>query len=191
MKLTPLLLLGPITWASLGFAGSAPQPPSPEYVWRQSQEKDAARTFTFTRYTLVGQFLSPPSIQIADRPALALDCIPSTGSHPAKGKFLTANLLVGGTLKVVYVEPEEIHGTSYYPKVIVRYRTDKIKQEEEKWLSGTDKASASIPKDAMKKILHAHTVAITTADDRGSQIDMQFILPDPTLVEQGCNIDEH
>jgi hypothetical protein len=93
-------------------------------------------------------------------------------------------------MKVVYVEPEEIHGTSYYPKVVVRYRTDDAKEEEEKWSPGTEKTSVSIPKHSLQKILRARTVAISAPDERGSQIAVRFDMPDPTPVEEACNVDE-
>jgi hypothetical protein len=190
MKPTPLLLLVPLAWASFGFAQSAPQQPSSVHGWRQSQKTDAARAINYTRFTLVGKFVASPQ-DASDRPTLAVDCIPGRESSAAKGTFLAANLLVGSTLKIDYVEPEEIHGTSYFPKVAIRYRTDGARNEEEKWSPGTEKTSASIPKDALKKILRARTVAITADDDRGSQVAMQFDIPDPTLVEAACNVDYH
>jgi hypothetical protein len=188
MKPAPLLLLAPLAWTAFGFAEPAPQQPPAAQVWQQSQKTDTARTYTYTRFTLAGKFTSPHD-PAASRPALAVDCIPGQGSPPARGRFLAANLLVGGTLKIVYVEPEEIRGTSYFPKVVVRYRADSAKDAEEKWSAGTDKTSASIPKDSLKKILRAHTVAITAEDDHGSPVAMQFEMPDAAPVDQGCNVD--
>jgi hypothetical protein len=146
---------------------------------------------TFTRFTLAGKFLTSPHDQVANRPALTMDCIPGTGSHPSKGKFLTGNLLVGTTMKIIYVEPEEIHGTSYEQNVAVRYRTDDVQDEaRENWSPGTEKTSAAIPKDSLKKILRARTVAITVDDEHGSSVAMQFDMPDPAQVEEACNVDE-
>jgi len=159
-------------------------------VWRQSQKTDAANTMTFTRFTLVGKFTQPQAAG-TNPPTLALDCIPASLSHNAKGKFLAANLLVGTTLKIVYVEPEEIRGTSYFPKVVVQYRADGAKGEEEKWSASTDKTSLSVPKDSLKKILRAHTVAITADNDQGAPVGMSFDLPASPLAEDGCNVDEH
>jgi hypothetical protein len=190
MKPTSLLLLVPLAWASFGFAQQSPQQPSSADGWRQSQKTDAARAITYTRFTLVGKFLTSPQ-GVADRPALAVDCIPAQESPSAKGGFLAANLLIGTTLKIVYVEPEEIHGMSYFPKVAVRYRTDQAKEEEEKWSPGTEKTSVSIPKDALKKILRARTVAITADDEHGSQVAMQFDMSDPALIQEACNVDYH
>jgi hypothetical protein len=191
MKPNPLLLLVPLAWASFGFAEPAPQQPSSAHGWRQSQKTDAARAMTYTQFTLVGKFLTSPQNVVSDRPALVMDCIPATESPSAKGRFLAANLLVGTTLKVVYVEPEEIHGTSYFTKIVVRYRIDDAKEEEEKWSAGSEKTSVSIPKDALKKILRARTVAITADDDRESHLAMQFDMPDPALVEKDCDVDYH
>jgi hypothetical protein len=191
MKPTPLLLLAPLAWASIGFAQQPPQQPLSAHAWQQSQNSDAAHTYTFQRFTLAGKFLTPPHDPVANRPAVAVDCIPGRGSDHPKGKFLAANLLVGTNLKIVYVEPEEIRGMSYYPKVAVRYRADDAKDKEDKWSAGGDKTSASIPKDALKEFLRAHTVAIGVDDDRGTQVAMQFEMPDAALVEQSCNVDEH
>jgi hypothetical protein len=193
MKPTPLLLLVPLAWVSFGFAQPAPKQPSSAHGWQQSQQNDAARAFTYTRFTLVGKFVTSPQVKppqdVPDIPALTVDCIPGQESHSARGRFLAANLLVGATLKVVYVEPEEIRGTSYFPKVAVRYRTDGAGEEQEKWSPGAEKTSASIPKDALKKILRARTLAITADADRGPQVAMQFDLPDAAPVEEACNVD--
>jgi hypothetical protein len=191
MKPTSLLFLLPLAVTSLGLAQPAAQQPSSPHAWRQSQKTDAAQTLTFSRFTLAGQFATSSQGDGSHRPTLALDCIPGAGPHPAKGKFMAATLLVGSTLKIVYVEPEEIRGTSYFPKVAVRFRTDGAKDEEEKWSVGTDKTSASIPKESLKTILRARTVDITADNDGGSQVAMHFDMPDPTLVEASCNVDEH
>ena len=188
MKPTSLVLFVPLVLASLGFSAMAPQQ---HPVWRQSPRTDSVRGITYTRFTLTGKFVkSPPEGDVANRPAFVLDCIPGKGSHPHKGRFMAGNLLVGTGLKVEYVEPEEIHGTSYFPMISIQYRLDDAKEEQEKWSPGTDKTSASIPVGSLKKILRAHSVELTAADDHGSPVVMQFEIPDPTPVEQGCGVDE-
>jgi len=192
MKPTPMRLLVPLAWASFGIAQPATQQPAMAHVWQQSQATDVAGSLTFTRFTLVGKFLDAPNDPGSNHPALALDCIPGTGPHPSKRRFLAGNLLVGTTLKIDYVEPEEIHGMSYYPKVVVRYRTDDADGEkQDNWSPGADKTSVSIPKDTLKKILRARTIAITADDEHGTEVAMEFNMPDSTLVEQSCNVDEH
>jgi hypothetical protein len=192
MKSGLLLLLVPLALASFGLSALAPQQSPSAHVWRQSQKADTFRGFTYTQFTLTGKFTRSPQSQddVSNRPALVVDCIPGKGTHRPKGKFLAGNLLVGTTLKIEYIEPQEIHGTSYLQKVSVRYRTDDAKEEEEKWSPGADKTSASVPKAVLKKILRAHAVEITATDDRGAQLVMQFDMPDATPVEDGCNVDE-
>jgi len=182
MKPTSLLLLLPLALASFGLSAPAPQQPSSTQGWQQSQQTDATREITYTHFTLVGK-------SSQGRPTLVLDCLPAKESHRGKGKILNANLLAGTPLKIEYVEPEEIHGTSYFRKVTVRYRTDDGKEEVDKWSLGSDKTLIAIPKEALKKILRAHSVEITAQDEHGSPVTMHFQVPDPTSVEETCNVD--
>jgi len=188
MKFAPQLLLVTLASTSFALAEQAPQPESSAPGWLQSQTTDTVRGYTYTRFTLAGKFLNAPQGMNAPRPALVVDCIPSQDSHASKGKFLSGSLMVGTTLKIVYVEPEEIHGMSYYPKVAVQLRTD-ARREDENWSPGTDNTSANIGKGAMKRILRARTVAITADDNNGSPVAMQFDMPDAKLVDQGCDVD--
>jgi hypothetical protein len=189
MKPTPLVLLVPLALASFGFST---MPPQQTPAWRQSQKTDAAAGgATDARFTLAGKFLKAPQGDVPNRPAFVLDCVPGEESHRAKGRFLAGSLVVGTTLKIIYVEPEEIHGTSYFQKIAIRYRVDNSKEELEKWSPGTEKASVSVPLGLLKKMLRAHSVEITANDDRGSPIVMEFDMPDPTPVETGCGVDDH
>jgi hypothetical protein len=187
MKAAPLLLLVPFALASFGFSAISPQQAPAAPVWRQSQKTNPSRGTTYTRFTLEGKFLKAPQGDFPNRPALVLDCAPGKGSR--KGKFVAADILIGPTMKIDYVEPQEIHGTSYYPKISVQYRIDDAKEEEEKWTPGTEKTSATVPKDSLKKILRAHTVELTGEDDRGSRLVMQFDMPNSPPVEEACNVD--
>jgi hypothetical protein len=192
MKISALLPLFSLGFASFGFTAMAQQPSA----WQQSQKTDAAAGTEYTRFILAGKFVKSPQGEVPDHPTLALDCVPGKESYRHKSRFVAGNLVVGSPLKIHYVEPEEIHGTSYYPKVSIRYRLDGAKEEVEKWSPGTDKTSASvstsasIPEDAVKKMLRAHTVAITAEDAGGLPLVIRFDMPDPALVEEGCNVDE-
>ena len=190
MKQFLLFLALPVGLASFGFPGTRPFQTTPDHVWRQSLKTDAARGTAYDRYTLTGKFLKAPQKgDLANRPALVVDCNPPKEGRNGKGKFESANLLVGPALKIHYVEPQEIHGTSYFPKVFVQYRINDGKDVKEQWAPGSDKASASIPKDTMKKLFRAQTLDITTNDDTGATVVMKFDMPDPGPVTQGCNVD--
>jgi hypothetical protein len=192
MKLTLALLLVPLAWASIGFA----QSPTPsDHEWRQSQHRDAADSYTFTRFVLAGGFLTALPGHPADRPALRLDCI--SPSEAPRSKLLAAVLLVGIPLKILYAEPEEIRGTNYFPKVAVRYNTDGSGQEERRWGAGTDrvptskpsdKTSATISTDALKKMLHAHTVVISVDSEQGVPVKLQFEIPDSASIRASCDM---
>jgi hypothetical protein len=176
--------------ATSGWTQPAAQP-SAAPAWQPSRMTDAAQTYTYSRFTLLGSLTNASNEKSGNRPALTLDCIPGSPSHP-RGRYLDATLLVGLKLKIVYVEPEEIHGISYYPKVNVRYRVDQAKDEtRDQWSAGADKLSVSVPKEVVKQLLRAHSLAISVAaDDHGSLLQLKFDMPEPTLVEQACNVDE-
>jgi hypothetical protein len=191
MKSTP-----PFALVSLLAAVCALAQTSPSAEWRQSQHRDAADSYTFTRFELRGKFLSSSPAQAADRPTLTVDCIPSAPSH--RSKLLGADLLVGTTLQILYVEPEDIHGIDYFPEIEVRYRTDGAGEQRQKWPAGTDriptakpsdKTSATIPKDALKRILRAHTAVITLDDEHDAPIEMQFEIADSAAVKAACQIE--
>jgi len=187
MKSTTLLALVPLLWASLAFPASAQQQSSSSgQGWRQTQVTDGAAS---TRFTLTGKFLKGPSGNVSNPPVVAIDC--GSGRRANEGRLIAGNLLVGVPLKINYVEPTEIHGTSYYPKVFVQVRmNDEAKKDKRQWTPGKDKTSAVFAKYTLQKLLRAHTVEITAQDEVGDDIVMQFDVPsDSKAVEAACNVD--
>ena len=186
MKFTTLLALVPLLWASLAFPARAQQQTSSSgQGWRQTQMTDGT---PYTRFSLTGKFLKRPAGDVSNPPVLAVDCGKGRGS---KGRLIDGNVQVGAPLKIHYVEPSEIHGTSYYPKVFVELRVDDdAKKEKRNWTPGKDKTSAVFSKYSLKKMLSAHTVEITTQDDAGNDVVMQFDVPsDSKAVEEACDVD--
>lgn len=204
MKTTLLLILVPLAGPPMGVAATLDQPSSGP-VWQQSERTNAANSFNFSRFTLVGKFLTPLHDAAPNRPALVVDCIPGQESPRGRGTYLAGNLLVGTNLKVMYVESEEISsgltGMFYLPKIAVGYRIDNARKEqrdrwsptsaktEYQWSPESDKTSASIPKHSLEEILRARSVAITANDDHGREVVVRFDMPDPTLVERACRVD--
>jgi hypothetical protein len=204
MKTNLLLLLVPLACPTFGIAASAPQQPSSVPVWQQSPRTNAADDFTYSRFTLMGNFVTPSHDATRNRPAFVVDCIPADESPRGHGMLLASNLLIGTNLKVMYVESEEIPsgitGIFYFPRIPVRYRIDNAKKEEhdqwsptsakteDQWSPGSDNTSASIPKHSLGEILRARKVAITTHDDHGREVVVRFDMPDPTLVEKVCQL---
>jgi hypothetical protein len=176
-----LFLFVPFALASIAFSGTSAQQQSSSPEWRQTQRTDDVRG-AYTRFTLVGKFLKSPEGDTANRPALVVDCSSYNRSH--RSKFWRGNLVVGDPLKIDWVEG----GFLYFPKVAVEYRLNDGKEEKENWTPGTDQTSASFSKGSFEKMLRAQTVEITAEDNHGSQVVMQFDMPDPTPVEQSCDI---
>jgi hypothetical protein len=184
MKRALISLVVPLALTSIAFSGTNPQQQSSPSEWRQTERTDAVRG-TYTRFTLIGKFLKPPKGDTANRPALVVDCSTYNRSH--RSKFWRGNLVVGDPLKIDWVEG----GFLYFPKVAVEYRLNDGKEEKEDWTPGTDKTSASFSKGSFEKMLRAQTVQISAEDNHGAQVVMQFDMPDPTPVEQACDVDVH
>jgi hypothetical protein len=189
MKPIRVFLLVPLALASLTFSATSPQQRSTSQGWKQTERTDAVRG-KYTRFTLVGKFVkSPQGDDAANRPAMVVDCSTYNRSH--RSKFWRGSLVVGDPLKIDWVEPEQIEVMSYYPKVAVSYRLNDGKEDKENWTPGTNKTSASFPQSSLQKILRARTVELTAEDNHGLQVAMQFDMPDPTQVEQSCDVDVH
>jgi len=182
----PLLLAALVAWPSIGYSEPSPQQSGMPPGWQRSQRPDAADGSAVTRFTLVGKSLASPQASGSDRPDLVVDCAATDGSSSHKGRMLAATLHAGAELKVLYIEPEEIHGMGYVPTIDVLFHTDAVKQEKEQWSPGGDKKSLSVPRDTLKKILHAHTADVAATDVHGAPVNLQFDLADSSQVEQAC-----
>ena len=167
-------------------ASSAPQ--SSAAQWRRAEKPDPNRARTLIQFTLTGKFLTSPRNAAPNRPALLVSCVPNRRDE-SEGKFSDAQLLVGSAVKIDYVEPPELKtGTSYNQEVSVKFLLNDGKAAVKQWPAGTDKSSATIPKDAVKEILRAHTVVMTVREKDAGEVEMQFEMPDPAQVEKACGI---
>ena len=185
MKKPQLLLLAPVALLLAAFTTQGQRQTPSTGGWQQAQRTDAARDYSTTQFTLPGKFLTPPKKDVGDPPSLVVTCKP----HASRRKFSTAYVNVGAPLNIEYVEPDEIKaGTSYFPKVTVRYRLDDQKEEKEQWTPGAEKTSASIPRVVLEKILRARTVQIKVAEFHGGEISMQFDVPDSTQLGTACGL---
>src|SRR5580704_15036184 len=190
MKAALAFLLLPLAWVSFAFSSIMPIPQQSQNgnEWRQTQRTDPVRG-EYTRYSVAGKFIKSPPGDESGRPLLVVDCGAYNRSH--KSKFFRGILVVGDPLKIDWVEPEEIHGISYFPKVDAVYRLNDANEEKEEWTPSTDKTSASFSKGSLEKMLRAHTIEITAQDQSGAPVVVQFEMPDSTLLGQGCGVDQH
>ena len=165
---------------------SPPQSSAPQ--WRRAEKPEPNRGRTLIQFTLKGKFLTSPRNEAPNRPALLVSCVPDRHDE-SEGKFSDAQLLVGTAVKIDYVEPPELNtGISYNQEVSVQLRLNDGKADEKQWMAGADKSSASIPKDAVKEMLRAHTVVMTVREKDAGEVEMQFEMPDPAQVEKACDI---
>lgn len=179
------LLLGTIALAT-----AAHQAASATTEWSASQDRDYRGT-AYNQFFLTGKFIKEPRGGSSDPPSLVVRCKVPKGGGQARGKFLSASIRIGAPVKIDYVEPEVIHGTSYFPKIAVRYRLDEGKEHREEWSPGSEKGSASIPKESTKLLLHARSALMTIGDPSGTDVTIQFDVPDPAQVENACSMGHH
>jgi hypothetical protein len=190
MKLLYAVLLIAFLFGTITFSTSARQTPTATAEWRASQDTDYRGT-AYNQFSLTGKFIKEPRGGSPDPPSLEVRCKAPKSGGPAGGKFQSATIRIGVPVKVDWVEPEVIHGTSYFPKVTVRYRLDEGKERREQWSPGNEKWSASIPKNSMKLLLRGRSVLLTVADPSGTDVVFQFDFSDPAQVENACNLGHH
>jgi hypothetical protein len=192
MKLSPVVLALPLFASFLcALAPARAQQAPSTHGWQQSDKTDPNRAISTIQFTLFGRFTDPPRGSVPGPPSIVLVCEPSDHKRAGTGKYINGYVQVGSPLKVDYVEPSEIHGTSYYPEVPVNFRVDNEKPQDTKWPPRSDKTSIALDKDAAKKLLHGREVVISTTEPFESQIVMHFDVPDSTAVFTTCGIREH
>ncbi len=185
--LVVIILAGAI---GLSYGASAKPQPANGPDWQASQRTDYHGA-PYTQFILTGRFVKRPHADVTAPPSLVVNCEPTKESRWSRPGFRDATLRVGAFLKIDYIEPEEIRGMSYDPKITVRYRLDDGKEEHEEWAPNSDKTVSSLPKEALKKLLEAHTVLLTVNEDGAGEVEMQFDMPDPGKVSQACYLKVH
>jgi len=181
---TFVVLLALTVQAQSAFAAPSDAPTSP--AWQVTQRNDSSREYPYTRFTLVGKFTN--GVAGATGPSVVIDCLADLVSHPLTGRVLSASVSAGFPLKVIYVEPLEIHGTSYFPKVATNFRANGSAERQQEWSVGADKTSATIPGDALATLLTSQNVSISAEDSKGASFTMQFDIPDSASVRNSCDI---
>lgn len=190
MKMVHAPLLISFLLATITFTTPAQQSATTAGEWRASKDTDNRGT-AFNQFSLTGKFIKEPRGGSSDLPLFVVRCKPPKSGGPSGGKFLSASIRMGSPVKVDWVEPEVIHGTSYFPKVGVRYRLDEGKEHREQWPPGNEKGSASLPKNSTKLLLRARSVLMTVVDPSGADVAIQFDISDPSQVENACSLGHH
>jgi hypothetical protein len=185
-----------ITWpvavlfALLPFAAGSQRPSSSPQAWQQSGKSDPSRGILTSQFTLTGGFVDPPHGKEPGPPSIVLNCEPLERKNGTEGKFVSGYIQVGAPLQVKYVEPDQIEGNSYLPKVDLTYHVDSEKPQDVQWPPRSDKTAVSLDKEAVRKILRGHTVVITVKDFFETPVVMQFDVPESSEVLSTCGIRE-
>lgn len=190
MRSTHLILIILVGGIGISIAAAAGPQPASGPDWQTSQRTDYHGA-PYTQFTLAGRFVKRPHADVTSPPSLVVNCEPTKESRWSRPGFRDALLRVGTNLKIDYIEPEEIRAMSYDPKVTAEYRLDDRKVENEEWAPGPDKTSAYLPKEALAKLLQAHTVLITVNEESAAEVEMQFDVPDPGKLSQACHLKLH
>jgi len=164
-------------------------------AWKKADKSDALLKISFVEYSLNGTFLTRPHHSSLDAPRLVLHCQPS--NH--KARFLEGWIDVGAVVKI-HVGPD---GSVVVP---LSFRLDDKKLESDYWPSSTDGTSIflNVPGCAtcyVNKLLfgrdtphkrrlekQTHKVLVGVQEAFGSEIEMQFDIPDVAEVGDACGL---
>lgn len=181
-------LLAPAALAVLATSLLA-QNPAASANWQKAERFDSGRNLTLTEFTLTGRFTSPPRGNAPGPPSIVLDCLPH--KHGDEGKFLSGWVQVNSPLRIRFVEPTEIRNNSYNQEVFVTWHVASEKPRNAQWPPRSDKTSATLDKETVKKLLGDHQLGISMEEPFESEIVMQFDVPDSVDVLNACGIREH
>jgi hypothetical protein len=184
---------------------------APIAPWQRGQKTDPLRGITYAQFSLVGKFLTPPEKASNPNPVIIVRCTPGRdkkGGHGyTNGKFSEGYILVGGVMDSSVAEG----GDSF---VSVNFRLDDGKLQSEQWGRSTDFSAIffSHPTcplcgrgyDIFANLLYGHAmyhkentnpqvrkVVIGVSEYLGSEVVMQFDMPDATEVAEACGIIMH
>jgi len=188
--------------------GQMPPPTQTPPQWHHEQKTDPARGASFTQFSLTGKFLTPPQNTSNTNPTMFVRCIPGSNNHGhTKGKFIAGYIWVGARINYDVAES----GASFVP---VEFRLDEGKLQSERWGRSADPAavffadptcaSCGPGREVLAQLLYGRPtlrkqetnpqvrkIVIGVDEFLGSEIVMQFDLPDATEVAEACGIIGH
>ena len=173
--------------------------------WKRTEETDAFRGTHYVQFVLQGHFLTPPRTGSAQTPLMVAQCVPGKRLGIFKGRFLDGFVVTGAVLNSQVIEKDTIFGGKSLPSVIVvQYRLNDGKIHSETWNPSTDGTSAFFPEVALNTMLYGHylphkegtgdpvrKVVLAINEAMGSEIVIQFDMPDPALIADDCGVIAH
>jgi hypothetical protein len=181
---------------SLLFTGLfLPQEPSTS-GWVREEKNDALHRLDYSEFALPGKYLVPPKRDNSTTtPMLIVRCKEGSrryGNGRVNGKFLTGFLAVDAVLDF------KSNG------VPVEYRLDDGKVQRRNWDHSTDGSGAFFNDIEFNTLIYGHFMAhkentnppvrkiiIGVPEYLGAQIQVEFEMPEPTVVAEVCGVVLH
>jgi hypothetical protein len=188
----------------LAFGGVA----SAQTLWQRKEKTDPLRGTSYSQFSLVGKFLTPPRNASNANPIMIVHCISGKGNRGhTNGKFIDGYILVGGVMDSVVSG----NGDSFTP---VEFRLDDGKLQGEQWGRSTDFSAIffSHPNcslcgsgyDVFANLLYGHhtyhkenttpqvhKIVVGLTEFLGGEVVMQFDMPDATEIGEVCGVVWH
>jgi hypothetical protein len=159
---------------------------------------DPLRGTHYIQYESKGTYLTPPRRASPDStPSIIVQCQPDPKAYPghARGKFLKG---------YVYTQSVVDSGGASVGRVRVQYRRDDGKLQEVFWTASTDFSSIFFPEIDFNTLMFGHfmphkegtgnqtrKLVIGMEEFMGSEVVVQFNLPDETDVLESCGVLYH
>lgn len=175
---------------------NAQSPQASQSAWRRTEKSDALHRLDYTQFSLEGRYLVPPKKIDPSPPVLVVKC--QQGRHRygmsgyVGGKFLAGYLIVDAVLDF------------RKDGVPVEFRLDDGKLQSTTWASSTDGSGAFFGDVDIDTLLYGHLlphkentnppvhrIVLGVPEYLGSQIQVQFDMPEPTEIADVCGVAIH
>lgn len=189
-----------MVWASILVLLTSTLAFSQQPEWKQTAVNDPLRGVAFEQFTLEGRFLVPPQHSQMTAPALVVQCQP--GKHrTTNGLFMAGWIATGAVLNSVVQRNAAI-------RIPVEYRLDDKKLQSDFWQRSRDTTAIMLNDNGfltndcnINTLLYGHCakhkrgkgdpvrkVLIGVPEYLGSEIEMEFEMPDPEQVADACGL---
>ena len=176
--------------------------------WHREDKTDPLRGTSYSQFSLVGKFLTPPKDKKVSDPIMIVRCAGGRGNHGhTNGKFIDGYIAVGTVMDTQVSD----QGIAFVP---VEFRLDGGKLQSESWARSTDFSAVFFGHpncalcgsgyDEFANLIYGHhayhkentspqvrKVVIGLQEFLGGEVVMQFDLPDVTEVAETCGIVWH
>lgn len=137
--------------------------------WTKRENKDALTGETSLQFGIQGKFLTAPQHGKLDQPVLSLIC--------SAGKLKSVGVGIGAPVDLIELD-----------RTIVKYRRDDGEPKEDAWMVSSDLSSVEPFADTISQMLPARKLVLATSELQGSNIVIEFDLPEMTEVVIQCGL---